>query len=482
MAGNPEKPLRWYNYISINIYWFALATRTQTILPLIFPLLVQQFVGEETKGTYLGIIYLWALMVALLWQAIMGIVSDHSTIRWGRRRPFILVGAIGEIIVFILIGFTAGLQGMNGFWVLFSIAILTMMASNTAQAGTQGLIPDLVPAHLRGHFSSIKTILETPAPLIFVSLVIGKSLAAGKIWEALVILITVILVCAALSMLTHETPLREDKFGIPWQLFFRLFIMTAVFTAIILITGFIINRALLKTTVFTQTQSSLLAAILGFVGMAIVTILGVWSGIRISLGKEARKNTAYIWWVITRLAFFIPSSNLTGFMVFFIQERFHEYQGEKAAAPTAIILLCAGIFSLLTALPSGWFADHFGKKPLVVVSGIMAACGTALIVLIPKVEFMYLGACMIGAAIGLFSSASWALGIDLVPREQAGRFLGLSNLAGAGSGAIGAYIGGPLADKQGYLLLFSIFAALYLLSSILMIAIKENKPTIQGVY
>jgi hypothetical protein len=29
---------------------------------------------------------------------------------------------------------------------------------------------------------------------------------------------------------------------------------------------------------------------------------------------------------------------------------------------------------------------------------------------------------------------------------EAGRFLGISNLAGAGAGAIGTYIGGPIAD------------------------------------
>jgi hypothetical protein len=39
-----------------------------------------------------------------------------------------------------------------------------------------------------------------------------------------------------------------------------------------------------------------------------------------------------------------------------------------------------------------------------------------------------------------------------------------SNLAGAGAGAIGAYIGGPIADSVGYGLLFSIYGALFLLA------------------
>ena len=53
---------------------------------------------------------------------------------------------------------------------------------------------------------------------------------------------------------------------------------------------------------------------------------------------------------------------------------------------------------------------------------------------------------MVGAATGVFFTTNWALGTDLVPKEAAGRYLGISNLAGAGAGAVGAYIGGPIAD------------------------------------
>ena len=50
-----KKELRWFDYIPININWFALTTRNQVLTPLIIPLLVQQFVGEANKGTYPGV-------------------------------------------------------------------------------------------------------------------------------------------------------------------------------------------------------------------------------------------------------------------------------------------------------------------------------------------------------------------------------------------------------------------------------------------
>ena len=40
-----DRPIRWYDYITININWFALTARSQVLTPLIIPLLVQQFVG-----------------------------------------------------------------------------------------------------------------------------------------------------------------------------------------------------------------------------------------------------------------------------------------------------------------------------------------------------------------------------------------------------------------------------------------------------
>ena len=189
-----KRSIRWHDFLTINIYWFALTTRSQVLSPLIIPLLVQQFVGEEAKGTYVGIIRLWSLMVAVLVQALMGLLSDRSTHRWGRRRPFILVGTLAELGVFVAIGLSAGLQGMTGYWVLFALYILSMVASNTAHAATQGLIPDLVPDDKRGRFSGVKALLELPVPLIFVSFVIGRMVTAGNLWGALLTLMGVMVI------------------------------------------------------------------------------------------------------------------------------------------------------------------------------------------------------------------------------------------------------------------------------------------------
>ena len=229
-----RRALRWYDYITVNINWFALTTRSQVLTALLLPLLVQRFIGEASKGEAVGTLRLWGLMVALLIQALMGIFSDRLRSRWGRRRPFIFFGVLVEVLVFLLIGFSTDLQGTTGYWVLFTLNILSMVGSNASQAATQGLIPDLVPDANKGRFSGIKAALELPIPLIFVSFVAGPMVAKGNLWGALLALIVVLVVCMLLSMLVPERAISRAPTPINWQPVLRLLAMTAVFTGIIL--------------------------------------------------------------------------------------------------------------------------------------------------------------------------------------------------------------------------------------------------------
>ena len=154
-------------------------------------------------------------------------------------------------------------------------------------------------------------------------------------------------------------------------------------------------------------------------------------------------------------------------------------------------MMIVGVFILLSALPSGWLADHFGHKRMVMLSGLLAALGTAITVLTTSLSVIYVGGCLIGIATGFFFTSNWALGTRLVPKAEAGRYLGLSNLAGAGAGAVGGYIGGPIADfftaqfpaipGLGYVLLFTLYGVMFLLSVVALAgvhtpALQEAQP------
>ena len=205
---NPPTRLHWYDYLFINSNWFALTLRSQVLAGLVVPLLVQGYVGDAQKGAYYGTIRLWALMMALLMQSLFGLLSDHSRSKWGRRRPFIFAGALLEVVIILGMIWIAGLEGMTGYTFLFVAYLFSMIFTNMSQAGTQGLIPDLVPQEKRGIASGIKMLLEIPLPLVLVGLVIAPMVSKGNMSTALIVTIIAMLVCMGLTMLVPRAPSR----------------------------------------------------------------------------------------------------------------------------------------------------------------------------------------------------------------------------------------------------------------------------------
>jgi MFS family permease len=472
--------IRWYDYITFNVYFFGLTTLSQT-MGLVTPLLVQQFVGETHKATYYGTFRLFTLMVALLAQALMGFLSDRSKISWGRRRPFILIGTIFTALLTILIGFTAGMEGMTGFWILFAIGLLQPIASNMGQAAEQGIIPDLVPDEKRGRFSGVKALLEIPLPLILVAFTVGKLVSKGDIWAGILVAIGVLVITMLLTMIVPEKPIKEAP-PMDWEPILRLLAMTVVFTLIILGSGQLVKFiSRLLTDITSPTALFLVMGIFGLVSMLVAVAVGVWFSVRISIGEKARENPSFTWWVINRLAFLVGAVNLSTFAIYFLQARLG-YEKEAAAAPASQLILFVGLFILLSTLPAGWLTDRFGERRMVAVAGLVAVLGTMIALSIPSLPLIYVGGCIIGVSAGLFYTANWALGTLLVPKAEAGRYLGISNLAGAGAGAVGAYIGGPIADFVtiqvpqiagfGYVLIFTIYGLLFLFSVIALTQVK----------
>ena len=87
----------------------------------------------------------------------------------------------------------------------------------------------------------------------------------------------------------------------------------------------------------------------------------------------------------------------------------------------------------------------------------------------------------IGAATGIFLSVNWALATDLIPTQEAGKYLGLSNLATAGAGAT-ARLAGPLIDGvnalrpgtyRGYPVVFVLASAATLAGTVLLVRVRQ---------
>jgi len=128
--------------------------------------------------------------------------------------------------------------------------------------------------------------------------------------------------------------------------------------------------------------------------------------------------------------------------------------------------------------PSQATAEVTGST-ITAAAGALAVLGTIILVFSRTIPMVMFAGVFLGLGTGTFMASNWALGTDLVPQKDAGRYLGISNLAGAGAGIIGSSIGGPLADYfnaiqpgLGYPVIFALYGGLFLLSVLLLPRIK----------
>jgi MFS family permease len=431
------------------------------------------------------------LVIAMLVQPAMGLLSDRSTSRFGRRRPFIFVGVLLDLI------FLALVAAAQNYWMLLVAVLLTQFSANISHGALQGLIPDLVPEDKRGLASGVKSIFEL-IPLVLMGFTVAKWVGEGRFILAVVATGAGLLLTMLLTMaLVKEQPLRErptEPLGPPMVRVMGILAGILVGAAAGLVGGGLVGglAGLIAWAVSgVRTAWMVGVAVGGVVAMAVAVVAGVWAGAGGALGRGARNQSPFVWWVVNRLFFFAAITSIQSFVPYFLMYSFNVSR-ETAVSMTGSLVSVVGVFTLFTALPSGWLSDRFGHRRLVAWSGVLAAAGAFLLlgcIWAPNLAMIYVAGTVLGLSAGLFTTTNWALGTQLVPAEEAGRYLGISNLAGAGAGMIGTGIGGPVADflngylpGLGYFVLFAGYGLLFLFSTASLAWVKmETRPSTVAV-
>jgi MFS family permease len=178
------------------------------------------------------------------------------------------------------------------------------------------------------------------------------------------------------------------------------------------------------------------------------------------------------------LLFLAAIGSIQGFTLYYLRD---VIRLQRPAAMTSVLLGAVALFLLPSALGAGLLADRgMSRRGLVAAAGLVAAVGAGVLLFARGLPLAIVAGCILGASTGAFYAANWALGTLLAPPAKAGMYLGVSNLAGAGAGIIGAGIGGPIADiinaRQtglGYSVIVAIYAGLFLLSVLALARVRE---------
>lgn len=279
--------------------------------------------------------------------------------------------------------FLAILGWAGGLTWLFIGYVGLQFSSNIAHGPAQGLLPDRVVPEKLGLASAVKTVMDMAALIV-------ASLAAGNLLD----------------------PADRDPSRV-------LIVVMAVMFVSTLVTVLFTPEEPASAEMAPRTRRLAPRPRLDF------------------------KAHASYWWLIAERFIFL-------FGIYGIQQFVQYYIGDvlKAENPvqaTGNLMASLTVGLLILAMTGGWLADRIGAKRVLVVASLLTGLGCLLLLLADTVQALTLYGCIVGAGVGLFLTANWALANRLAPAENAGLFVGLTNIATAGSGAVGR-LWGPLLD------------------------------------
>lgn len=433
--GTGAKGFGRADYIKITIFGFAMAALWSSLHTIIIPVRLLDFVAESQKNTYLGLLAGTGLILAMIVQPIAGAISDRSGFRWGRRRPYILIGAILTIL------FLPGISLAGSYLTLFITYCLLQVSSNAAQGPYQAFIPDLVPEGKRGLASGVKTLLEVAGGLVVVRLI------------------------------AYLIDRYFTEQGGPW-LGYALAIL-----------GVILLGTMLATILTVKEQPGtsgpkppLLTAGYQNLKVGIKTHPNyVWLFIS-RLILFTKQHPDFAWFLVSRLLILMAFSALQKFALFFLMD---VVGIASPAAVTTNLLIVVGVGMLVVVYPAGRLSDKVGRKLIVVSSGLVGALGMMLLFFSDSYGPIILSGAVLGFSFGAFMSTNWALATDLLPKGKEARYLGLTNLATAGGSALTLFIIGPMIDffnannpGLGYRIMFLVSFTSLVIGSLLVLKIK----------
>ncbi|NWJ48325.1 MAG: MFS transporter [Chloroflexi bacterium] len=462
-----EAPFRFMNYIWISLYWFALSFLWGGFLSIVLPALnkpLAEPIFGNNYETARGILSSIGLIIAMFVQPLSGAISDNSSHPMGRRRPFIIVGTLGGLGALALCALAFN------WWILLLGYCILQFTDNTAQGAYQGLMPDTVPEGKRGRASASLAIAQLSGTL-FGAVVPGilQGMMGDIDGSRLMLLLNAVIFVIAMSLtviFVKEKPYHPTVKISPMRAGFNMF------------------GGLRKYP--------------DFLILMVARFLFLTAPASISLFAKS---------FLEREGFIKPKVNAAGLPV--------DADGLVLLDPSKYVIEAGFTLSILLGLviigavvasfPASLLSDKIGRKKVIYLASVFGLIG-GLGLFIPRImmanavqeslklsgfveQQAYLDTVRPGATIlvivfgafigtswGSFMSVDWAFATDLIPLSEAGRFMGLSNLATAGCQAFGAFVGGFIVDSSlGYSGLFVAIALYYLISITILTRVRETR-------
>lgn len=149
VANKSRARIDWKVMVAYWLVQFAAWLALLTPLVITIALKISRIAGESGKAEWLGLILGVGAAAAMISAPIWGAISDRTTARMGRRKPWIVVGAVS-----LLAGLS--IMAMARDPMVFGIGwLICQIGSNAAQAALNAVMSDIIPEGQHGLMSAL---------------------------------------------------------------------------------------------------------------------------------------------------------------------------------------------------------------------------------------------------------------------------------------------------------------------------------------
>jgi MFS family permease len=153
--ARPTAALPTTALLRISAFWLGLTSIDAVVTAAVQSRVkFEHIVVPGTEGTSLAVIAIAQFAFGVAVQPTVGSISDYTTTRWGRRKPFILGGALFDAL------FLMGVASANSLLAITAFVMLLSFSTNVARGPFQGYVPDLVPDRQVGLASAMVGLMQ----------------------------------------------------------------------------------------------------------------------------------------------------------------------------------------------------------------------------------------------------------------------------------------------------------------------------------
>ncbi len=438
LSATTERPrMSTFSQAMLSLFWFGSGVLWTVVLITTLPAQANMIGGEAVKGTTLGIVLLLGAFVSMVVAPVFGALSDRIVTRFGRRRPWIVIGTLMNILGLFGLAYFPRANDMSSLPLYIFAFMWVEFWNNVATAPYSALIPDVVPKDQRGSASGwyglmniFGTFVGALAPFIFVT--------------------------------NGQTDIVGLYYFVAFVLFFAM-LGTVVFVHEPQVT---VNPPPFRLGEFTR---GLVAPL---------------------------KDHDFRWVFLTRFLMVMGTFTVQEFLQFYMGDVVKDFNffgmqfASNAAQAASVFILGLLVGALPSSITAGYLSDRFGRKLMVYISSAFQAVVPMIFVLFaPNFAITAMLGIVFGIGYGAYQSVDWAMASEVLPSEDDyAKDMGVWHVAFTLPQVIATPIAGFLLDTfnrvgtttgasptMGYNVIFTLATVYFILGTVLVRRIRKVK-------